>query len=453
MSRGVVNGLVAAVTGLLLVFGGAKAAVFEIEPGVYGQDEEFERVANALKAGDELVLRDGVYSQTGRRAVTVKGTAEAPIVIRAAAGARAVLTRPAEDMDRHNNIEFVDCSYMEVRGIVFAGGSCGVRFIRGDHVTIEDCELRGTGNNALTMNSGSCDAFIIRRNHIHHTGLSTRRPTEGEGMYIGSHDGRYITTNTLIEGNWIHHTRSTSGGGNDGIEIKFGSWGNIVRDNVIHDTTIGTQYPGIFVYGGGKGVNVVEGNLIMRAGEGIQVVSDAVIRNNIIVDCTVTGITAAPHAAVPHVRNVRIVNNTILNHPRGVRIRWSGAKAMVFANNAIYCDSRTAIDAAGLDTAAVSSNIVSGRLIGAGLDGRRFLAGGTLEKAFWSAVDLRPRAGSSLAGRADTAYAPEYDFEGNRRGEPFDIGALLMSPPTAQRPLLQEGFKTSIPVELRRKVQ
>ena len=126
---------------------------------------------------------------------------------------------------------------------------------------------------------------------------------------------------------------------------------------------------------------------------------------------------------------------------------------MVFANNAIYCDSRTAIDAAGLDTAAVSSNIVSGRLIGAGLDGRRFLAGGTLEKAFWSAVDLRPRAGSSLAGRADTAYAPEYDFEGNRRGEPFDIGALLMSPPTAQRPLLQEGFKTSIPVELRRKVQ
>ncbi len=435
------------------ILGAAGGAVLEIGPGEFSGDEVFERAANSLKAGDELVLRDGVYSQTGRRAVTVKGTAEAPIVIRAAAGARPVLTRPAEDMDRHNNSEFVDCSYMAVRGIVFAGGSCGVRFIRGDHVTIEDCEIRGTGNNALTMNSGSCDAFIIRRNHIHHTGLSTRRPTEGEGMYIGSHDGRYITTNTLIEGNWIHHTRSTSGGGNDGIEIKFGSWGNIVRDNVIHDTTIGTQYPGIFVYGGGKGVNVVEGNLIMRAGEGIQVVSDAVIRNNIIVDCTVTGITAAPHAAVPHVRNVRIVNNTILNHPRGVRIRWSGAKAMVFANNAIYCDSRTAIDAAGLDTAAVSSNVVSGSLIGASLDGRRFLAGGTLENAFWSAVDLRPRAGSSLAGRADTAYAPEYDFEGNRRGEPFDIGALLMSPPTAQRPLLQEGFKTSIPVELRRKVQ
>ncbi|HEX40587.1 MAG TPA: hypothetical protein ENN81_00815 [Phycisphaerales bacterium] len=45
------------------------------------------------------------------------------------------------------------------------------------------------------MNSDDCDSFIIRGNHIHHTGLSTRGATEGTGMYIGCHDGSCRTTN------------------------------------------------------------------------------------------------------------------------------------------------------------------------------------------------------------------------------------------------------------------
>ena len=190
-----------------------------------------------------------------------------------------MLTRPADNRERHNNIEFVDCAHLVIRGLRFQGGSSGVRFIRGHHVTLEGCEIFETGDDALTMNSGDGHAFVIRSNHIHHTGLSVRGPTEG--MHIGCHDGRCCTTDSLFEGNYIHHTRSTSDGGNDGIEIKFGSHGNVVRNNVIHDTNLGRQYPGIFVYGGGPGRNVVEGNVIWQAGEGIQVVSDAVVRNNI----------------------------------------------------------------------------------------------------------------------------------------------------------------------------
>jgi hypothetical protein len=226
-----------------------QGATREIGPSTADTQEEFESLANGLKPGDELVLRSGVYSQNSRRAITVNGTPDAPIVIRAALGATPLLTRPPDQIDRYNNIEFVDCSHLVIRGIRLRGGSSGVRFIRGHHVTFEDCEVFETGNNALTMNSGSCDSFVIRRNHLHHTGLSTTRPTEGEGMYIGCHDGSCITTNTLVEGNYIHHLRSTSDGGNDGIEIKVGSYGNTIRDNVIHDTNIGRRYPGVFVYG------------------------------------------------------------------------------------------------------------------------------------------------------------------------------------------------------------
>src|SRR5262245_54319618 len=84
----------------------ALARTSEVHPATVESDEEFEKLANALKPGDELVLHGGTYSQTGRRAVTAKGTAEQPITIRAATGETPLLTRPD---NRQNNIEFVDC--------------------------------------------------------------------------------------------------------------------------------------------------------------------------------------------------------------------------------------------------------------------------------------------------------------------------------------------------------
>jgi hypothetical protein len=404
---------------------GCFGTVLEIRPATVQDDEEFERIANSLKPGDELVLQGGVYYQTGRRAVTAQGTADKPVTIRAADGPEPVLTRPAADSERYNNIEFVDCSYLVVRGLRFQGGNSGVRFIRGHHVTFEHCEICRTSNNALTMNSGNCDAFVIRNNHIHHTGLREDGPTEGEGMYIGCHDGSCITTNSLIEGNHVHHLRGTSIGGSDGIEIKYGSHSNTIRNNVIHDTNLARPYPGIFVYGGGPAVNLVEGNRIWNAGEGIQVVSDAIVRNNVIFDCTIAGITAAPHAAVPHMRNVRVVNNTIVNHPVGVQIRWAQAADMVFANNAVYCPGSTALDASGVETHRLSANFLSGRLAGVRLDGSRFVEGGDIEEAFVAPAEhnyqLKP--GSVLVAHADPDLTPPLDFSGAARQPPLDAGA------------------------------
>lgn len=397
----------------------ADARTFEINPAIADTEEEFENVANALQPGDALILHGGIFSQSSRRAVTAKGTREQPIIIRAVGNETPLLTRATDS--RQNNIEFVDCAYLVVRGLHFKGGNSGVQFIRGHHITFEDCEIFETGNNALTMNSGDCHAFVIRHNHIHHTGLNTSRPTEGEGMYIGCHNGSCRTTDSLIEGNYIHHLRGTSDGGNDGIEIKRGSFGNIVRNNVIHDTNIGRKYPGIFVYGGGPGTNVVEGNVIWNAGEGIQVVSDAIVRNNIIFDCAATGITAAPHAAVPEVRNTIIVNNTIFNAPVGARIRWANATNMVFANNAIYCPSGTALDV-NAGSALLRNNFAHGRLVGINLDDVQVFEGGDLTSAFIDAGERNfwPKAGAALIGQADSRLAPAFDFNGTRRNSPFD---------------------------------
>jgi hypothetical protein len=125
------------------------------------------------------------------------------------------------------------------------------------------------------------------------------------------------------------------------------------------------------------------------------------------------------------VRNVRIVNNTIVNHPVGVRIRWSKATDMVFGNNAVFCPEATALDASGLDAHRISANYLSGRLVGASIDGKRFVKGGDLAEVFVAPTehDYLLKPGSALAGHADPNLAPPQDFSGTARQPPFDVGA------------------------------
>lgn len=390
-------------------------------------NEEFENVANTLQPGDELVLHGGIYTQNCRRAISAKGTLSQPITIRAAAGEFPILTRPANNIDTQNNIEIDSSSYIIIRGIKFKGGSTGVRFINFNHnITLDGLEISDTGNNAIAINSGNADSMMFINNHIHDTGKSSGS-TEGEGMYIGCNDNACRVTNSIFANNYIHHLRGTSSGGNDGIEVKVGSYNNIVRDNVIHDTTIGTRYPCIFVYGGGSRVNIVEGNVVWNCGEAIQVQADAIIRNNIIFNSDV-GITLSPHAQVANMRNVEIVGNTIYGHSQEcMYIRWSSATNMTVANNAIYCPGATAIDASGISGSTIRfrSNYAQGAMTGASIDNSRFFDGGNAAAAFVnpSSMDFWPKAESVLAGKGDAAYATAKDFNGAVRTSLYDVGA------------------------------
>lgn len=401
------------------------AVVYEIfPPATSGScNEEFENRANSLVPGDELIVHGGIYAQTCRRAITVNGTASQPITIRAAAGEIPLLTNDASQ----NNVDIVNSSYLVIKGLHFQGASQGIRFEgTNHHVTVEDSEVFNTDNNAIALNSGNADSMVFRRNHIHHTGQSTGS-TEGEGFYVGCHTGSCRVTNSLFEGNYIHHLRSTSSGGNDGIEVKFGSSGNIVRHNVIHDTNIGTVYPCLTLYGGGAASNIIEGNVLWNCGEGIYAIADAVIRNNIILQSD-SGISSYPHAASPQVKNLTIVNNTLYGHQTCLYLRWSGATNMILANNAFYCGNQAALDGTGLTNPLfqIRANFVQGSLSGGAVDGSQFLAGGTATTAFVDAAnkDLWPKPGSPLIGSGLVSFAPASDFNGTlTRQSPFDVGA------------------------------
>lgn len=399
--------------------------VIEIQPSNADAscNEEFENVANTLGPGDTLILHGGTYTQTCRRLISgIHGTAANPITIMAAPGEVPVITRPASSIQ--NNIEFDADSFLVIHGLHFVGGDSGVRFMSGDHITFEDNEVNGTSNNAIRANDSDVDSFTIQRNEIHHTGLSTAGPTEGEGMYLGCNNNSCRITNSLILGNHIHHTRSTSSGGNDGIEIKVGSANNIVRDNVVHDTNIAESYPCFTIYGGGSAPNIVERNVAWNCGEGMYIVSDTIVRNNIIFNSG-TGLSSYPHAQVAVMKNVVVENNTFFNNSDCILLRWSGMTGGVVANNAAYCSSGNAVNVSGIGGAAIKKNFVAGGMSGGNVDGTAFVNGGTASAAFVDAVNANfwPATGGLLRGAADGGVAVAKDFNGTTRNVPSDVGA------------------------------
>ena len=406
--------------------------VYEINPSNADATctEEFETTANRLRAGDTLILHGGTYSQACARVLAnLHGTEQQPIVIRAAAGERPVVTRPVRpngDYDQ-NNMEIDNSSYLKIQGLTFKGGDVGLRLTgTNHHLTIEDSEIAETGNAALTANSGDTDVLIIRHNQIHHTGLFKLGATEGEGLYLGCNNATCRVTNSVIEFNYIHDLRATSNGGNDGIEVKVGSGGNVLRHNVIHTSTVGTAFPCILVYGGGSAPNIVEANAVWQCGEGIAALADAVVRNNVVLQSTM-GLVSYPHEQVATLQNVTFVNNTVSGHTECAALRWAGATNMVFANNALYCGGTMALYGTGLTGAGivVRSNAVEGLLVGGSVDGGRFLSGGSAALAFVSpaTMDVWPLTGSPLRGTADAAYLPLSDFNGIPRATSKDVGA------------------------------
>lgn len=420
---------------LVLAASEARADTFQIDPS-----GDLPGAISKLLPGDELVLAGGTYSINQLFVVSVSGTEDDPIVIRAADGEIPIITRP----DANQNIINIEGSYLVLRGIELTGGSRGIRLGDVDFVTIEDCHVHDTAANAISANDVGVDyeGMVIRHNQIHHTGGN------GEGMYLGCNDNGCQFHDAIIEQNWVHDTKGPTVDQGDGIEIKEGSYGNIVRDNVIHDTA----YPCIITYSavGNGPPNVIERNVMWACGDhGIQSAADATIRNNIILGAAADGIRNQPHqSGAPD--NIVISHNTILK-PAGDAIRSDGiVGSVVIANNAVYAQNGNALRAAGnLAGLVVAGNVGVGALSGVSSG---FAATGDLAIDFVAASysgvapnDVFPIAGSALVGTADAAHLVSDDFNGTPRGGQLDAGAYLFDAAGNAGWPLGPGFKDAPP--------
>jgi hypothetical protein len=365
----------------------------------------------ALKPGDRLVIAAGTYVMERRWEITVSGSAEAPIWIEAASGAKVVLTRTDDKQNVVNIGQDVPVHHLALRGVEITGGSHGLRLGQCENVWVDGCHIHHTGSVCLSANSANSRRLFLTRNHLHHGG------GHGEGMYLGANNGQFVMSESVIALNHIHDCMGEQG---DGIEVKQGSWGNLIAENDVHDT----QYPCITVYGtAGKPVNVIERNLCRRSADhAMQVQGEAIVRNNVLISGRGSGFTSTDHQG--KTLNLQVVHNTIINTGPAFRGgSWNGRQGMVLANNILYSRDKGAIEFPnGREGVTITGNVILGDAPKIGVFPGRGLE--DFQGLTWDGerYDARPSAAAALA-KADPKYRLETDFAGAKRTQPIS-GAI-----------------------------
>ncbi len=294
--------------------------------------EALVKAVASLQPGDQLVIAAGTYSVHRMWDIGVSGTAEAPTWIVAEEGAKVVFTRPDAKQNVLNIGQSGPVHHLCLRGVEITGGSHGLRLGHCSEVWIDQCHIHHTGAVCLSANSANTRRLFLTRNHNHHGG------GHGEGMYLGANYGEFIMSESVIALNHIHDCKGEQG---DGIEVKQGSWGNLVAENDIHDT----QYPCITVYGtAGKPVNIIERNLCRRSADHtMQVQGEAIVRNNVLISGRGSGFTSTDHQG--KTLNLQVIHNTIINTGHAFRGgSWNAREGMILANNVLYSRDKNAID-------------------------------------------------------------------------------------------------------------
>lgn len=382
----------------------ARAAEISVGPG-----DDLVAALKAAHAGDEVVVSQGVYETGGYVSLTWAGTADAPIVVRGAQGARPVIQGVPSQ-----NVLNVAGSYYTLRGFEIRGGSHGVRLGASDHGTLDDLVIHNVEDVAVSMNrpGETYASMTVQGCELYDTGKSGT----GEGMYLGCNDGACLVHDSRIVGNLLHDIHGSQG---DGIELKTGSWGNVLADNVI----LGTQYPAITLYGYAdttRPANVIERNFVLTTGDnGVQIVGQVVVRNNVIIGAAANGVHAKPSQGMtPH--DLLIAHNTILGAGSACLKGndWGGQPAQRITNNALYCPDTLAIRlVGGADGATLAGNVILGGVEGLPARAPALTQGRSETQDFPSHADhdYVPAADAPLA----TAGAPEplvtVDFDGAPR--------------------------------------
>ncbi len=226
--------------------------------------EELHAALADAKAGDEIVLREGLYQHgdwIGVWAVfyaQADGTAEKPIILR------------SEDPEHPATLSGMDCeskyalrivgSYWEIRDLKLTTAAKGIFLERSEHSIISGCEVYNIGDEAIHIIDNS-SYNLVENCSIHDTGQLNKK--YGEGVYIGS---SYKTEGYGFDCHY-NTVRGCQFGPNvtaDHVDIKEYTIGNVV-ENCTFDGT------GIAGENGGDSFIEIKGNhCIVRNNVGYQ---------------------------------------------------------------------------------------------------------------------------------------------------------------------------------------
>lgn len=407
----------------------ASADVYEIRPG-----DDLAARLRTLVAGDEVIVHAGTYATGGPLVVTWAGTEREPILVRAAPGARPVLTGVAGQ-----SVIDAGGAHFTLSGLELRGGLHGVRLAASDHATLEDLVLRDLDDAGIACDrpGQACTFLAVRRTEIYDTG----KTAAGDGVRLGcvaQIPAACSVNGAILERNFIH---DLAGAEADGIELAPGVANAVVRDNVI----VRAPRAGIAI--GGFSINaaptLVERNLVWSvAGDGIALAGQARVYSNIVLAAGATGIrSAAVAGAAP--RDLEIANNTVVAATSACfrASDWAGAADQQVANNALYCEGAAAIEITGDAPGARWIANVGRGTSNAPLGGFVLGRGASDDFGDAAAGDVFPRAGLPLEDAGSAPDAPRTDFDGCARNVPADVGAYERSGAGERQWAVAEGFK------------
>ena len=181
--------LTAAGTAVLLTLAGMPAAVLAKgtrEVLVTDTQELIAALADA-QAGDEIILREGIYTNdkwTGKWAAffaEASGTAEKPITIRSEDPARpATLSGVTQE---NKIVLWITGDHWNIQNLRMTEAQKGIVLDKSCYSTISGCEVYNIGLEGIHLRDDS-SYCVIEHCSIHDTG--TVKPQYGEGIYIGS---------------------------------------------------------------------------------------------------------------------------------------------------------------------------------------------------------------------------------------------------------------------------
>ncbi len=368
----------------------------------------------SLSPGDYLEVGGGTYTINSLFDISLVGTAANPIWIVAADGQTPIITRDNASQNTVNMGSGGPCSYVCMRGIEITGGSIALRMYDCDNIWIDKCHIHDCQDNAIAANSVNVNNLTFTENHVHGTGGT------GEGFYIGGNFASSIANSCVFAMNHVHDTSGTQG---DGIEIKQGSWGNWVAENIVHDT----PYPSILLYGtGGMAKNLVERNVCWNSGDNVmQIQGEAIVRNNLLMNGKY-GFFSNDHQGT--VTDLVVVHNTIINDQFGARMDdWGGKPGMIFANNVVYSELQASmLFNDGSNGVTVEGNVVVGTTGGVGSG---FTNGNGLSDFVSASYDatlrnVTPSGTGAMVGVGAQSLVTVDDLNGDIRTAPVTAGAV-----------------------------
>jgi hypothetical protein len=327
---------------------------------------------SALQPGDTLLVQPGTYTLATWNIRNIQGTQDRWIVIMANGNAIIEGNSTCCNLVQLQDVHYIKIIGFEITMASGVGGSIDGINIKGNyssHIVLEDLYIHDMSFTGIGMWPDSVAHITLRNSEI--------ARCAGSGIYWG-YPQTSIIHDILIEHNYIHHcptdhTESTY----YGIQIKGWCYRARILDNVMHDVS-GYSRSGIIVYYGRRplvgdapeDMNIVRGNVLWNGrNEGITVMSDALIENNIVFDAEV-GINVQDYSdgsfsGKNYVENLIIRNNTVFRcrYACVSLYGWSSAGDSVsFSGNVLYQQDSTKTAFNGsTGSALVAGNVYFGR--------------------------------------------------------------------------------------------